>query len=117
MLAVMRFRLEDQGFVGFLDDANVAVAALSQRSGFVKAQVGRALDDAELMLILVEFTDVGSYRRALSHYDVKTQAVRLLSQAIDEPTAFEVLHQRTADTAQDFESALAPDHDSFRVGD
>lgn len=117
MLAVMRFQIRDQELDAFLVKADSAVAALSRRPGFVHAQVGRALDDADLMVILVEFADVGSYRRALSNYDVKMRAVQLLSQAIDEPTAFEVLHQRTTQTALDFESSLAPDHDTFSVGD
>jgi hypothetical protein len=34
---------------------------------------------------------VGSYRRALSAYDVKVTAVPLLSQAIDEPSAYELV--------------------------
>jgi hypothetical protein len=37
---------------------------------------------------------VGSYRRALSSYDVKVTAVPLLSLAYDEPSAFEVMHSR-----------------------
>ena len=42
-------------------------------------------------LLTSEWDDVGSYRRALSTYEVKITAVPLLSRAIDEPTAFEVL--------------------------
>ncbi len=34
---------------------------------------------------------MGSYRRALSAYDVKLGAVPLLSRAVDEPSAYEVL--------------------------
>ena len=37
------------------------------------------------------WSSVGSYRKALSSYDVKLNAVPFLSRAIDEPTAFEVL--------------------------
>ena len=59
---------------------------------------------------------VGSYRRALSSYEVKMHAVQLLSEAIDEPSAFEVLHERTAAGAVDSPSSLAPDHDTFGVG-
>jgi hypothetical protein len=35
--------------------------------------------------------NIGSYRRALSPYEVKVVAVPLLSQAIDEPTAYDPL--------------------------
>jgi hypothetical protein len=34
---------------------------------------------------------VGSYRRALSTYEVKRGAVQLLSRTIDEPSAYEPL--------------------------
>ena len=34
---------------------------------------------------------VGAYRRALSAYDVKLHAVPLLSRALDEPSAYEMV--------------------------
>jgi hypothetical protein len=34
---------------------------------------------------------VGAYRRALSSYDVKLNAVPLLSRALDEPSAYELV--------------------------
>ncbi|HSS66940.1 MAG TPA: antibiotic biosynthesis monooxygenase, partial [Nocardioidaceae bacterium] len=48
-------------------------------------------DEPSLWLLTTEWRDVGSYRRALSSYEVKAQVVPLLSRAIDEPSAFEVL--------------------------
>ena len=39
--------------------------------------------------------NVGAYRRALSSYDVKLQAVPLLSRAVDEPSAYEVVEPGT----------------------
>ncbi len=41
--------------------------------------------------MVTRWKDVGSYRRALSSYDVKVGAVRLLGRAIDEPSAYESL--------------------------
>ena len=41
--------------------------------------------------MVTRWRDVGSYRRALSSYDVKVGAVPLLSRAIDEPSAYETL--------------------------
>jgi hypothetical protein len=38
----------------------------------------------------MRWRDVGSYRRALSSYDVKVTAVPLLSRALDEPSAYEL---------------------------
>jgi quinol monooxygenase YgiN len=93
----------------FLADAEAAVDLLRQQPGFVTATIGRATDDADLWVVTTVWSDVGSFRRALSSYDVKLGAVPLLSSAIDEPTAFEQLVQadsaglrrRTSDRASD----------------
>lgn len=116
MLVFLRFRVESAGLDGFLARARTAVEVLGARPGFIEARVGRALDDPELMVLQLEFDEVGSYRRALSSYEVKMNAVQLLSEAIDEPSAFEVLHGRTPDQVVDSESSVAPDHDTFSVG-
>ena len=42
-------------------------------------------------LLLTEWENVGSYRRALGNYEVKLQATPLLGEAIDLPSAFESL--------------------------
>ena len=49
------------------------------------------MDDPELWVLTTRWQNVGSYRRALSAYDVKLTAVPLLSRAIDEPSAYEVV--------------------------
>lgn len=116
MLVMLRFRVDGADIDGFVARARAAVEALSARQGFVRAQVGRALDDANLAILELEFDEVGSYRRALSSYEVKMHAVQLLSEAIDEPSAFEVLHERTPSQVRDSDSSLAPDHDTFGVG-
>ena len=93
-----------------------AVALLATHAGFVDARLGRATDDANLVALQVGWTTVGAYRRALSSYEVKLTVVPLLSQAIDEPTAFEVLHFRDASGAVDSTGALAADADSVSLG-
>jgi hypothetical protein len=42
-------------------------------------------------VLTTEWENVGAYRRALSSYEVKVGAVALLSTAIDEPSAYEVV--------------------------
>ncbi len=64
---------------------------LRQRPGFVSARLGRAADDAGLWVLVTEWADVRAYRRALGDLEVKTRVVPVLSQAEDEPTAFELL--------------------------
>ena len=91
MFVVIRFRVAEAEQAEFGVRVRAAVDVLAQQKGFVAAQVGRNLDDPELLALNLEWENVGSYRRALSPYEVKLAAVPLLSQAIDEPTAYEDL--------------------------
>ena len=90
MIVVNRFRAGDgvaaaDELRGRLHDA---LDALRERPGFVDGSVARNLDEPELWLLTTRWRDVGSYRRALSSYDVKIAAVPTLSQAVDEPSAY-----------------------------
>lgn len=91
MLVVTRYRVPPDDATSFRDQAHDALVVLSQQPGWLGGQVGRATDDPEAWVVSTVWRDVGSYRRALSAYDVKVGAVPLLSRAIDEPTAYEVL--------------------------
>lgn len=73
----------------FVEQARAAVAVLSERAGFVSADLGRNVDDPELWTITTRWQNVGSYRRALQGYESKMVVVPLLSRAIDEPSAYE----------------------------
>src|SRR4051794_13903868 len=88
MLVVNRFRDDDESFRELLDRAH---HALAERPGYVEGTIGRNLDDPALWTLVTRWADVGSYRRALSAYDVKLHAVPTLSRAIDEPSAYEVV--------------------------
>jgi len=91
VLVVNRFR-EGAGDPG--DDLRTALegahAALAERPGYVDGTLGRNLDDPALWVLVTRWQDVGSYRRALSSYEVKLRAVPTLSRALDEPSAFEI---------------------------
>ncbi len=91
MLVVTRHRVPPQEAASFRDSAYEALTVLASQPGWLGGQVGRATDDPALWVISTSWENVGSYRRALSAYDVKVHAVPLLSHAVDEPTAFEVL--------------------------
>ena len=54
-------------------------------------------------MLVTTWENVGAYRRALSSYDVKLHAVPLLSRAIDEPSAYEVV-----EPGADLNVALSP---------
>lgn len=89
MFVVIRFRVGEAGQQEFVERLRTAVEVLSRQKGFVAARAGRNADDPELLALSMEWDDIGSYRRALSPYEVKVAAVPLLSEAIDEPTAYE----------------------------
>jgi quinol monooxygenase YgiN len=116
MLVVTRFVVTEQEATGFRDRARRAVDVLTTQPGLVGAQLARATDDPTRWVLAMQWDSVGSYRRALSAFDVKVAAVPLLSEAVDEPTAFEVLDGR-GDRVVTADSALAPDAASVRLGE
>ncbi len=91
MFVVIRFRVPEAEQVEFAVRLQAAVDVLGKQKGFLAARAGRNVDDPELIALSMEWLNVGSYRRALSPYEVKLTAVPLLSLAIDEPTAYEDL--------------------------
>jgi hypothetical protein len=86
MLVVNRFA--DPGD-SLRTDLEAAVAVLARQQGFRSGELGRNLDDPSLWVLVTRWDDVGSYRRALSAYDVKLSVVPILSRALDEPSAYE----------------------------
>jgi hypothetical protein len=91
VLVVNRFRVPDPDQGAFRADVERARAALAERPGYLDGTIGRNVDDPTLWVLTTRWEHVGAYRRALSAYDVKLHAVPLLSRAIDEPSAFELV--------------------------
>lgn len=120
MLVVTRHRVTEDATV-FLASAREAMTALAARSGFVEGCIGRNADAPGLWVLTTRWVHVGAYRRALSAYDVKLRAVPLLSTAVDEPTAYEVLAEvRPDDIAESSahgRSDRASDADYVGLGD
>jgi hypothetical protein len=88
VLVVTRFRVEGPE-ESFAAELRAALEVLAGQRGYVDGRIGRNLDDPSLWVLVTTWDGVGSYRRALSSYDVKLAAVPLLSRAIDEPSAYE----------------------------
>lgn len=109
LLVVARYRVAPQDRPSFHADAAVALEALSRQAGFIHGSIAQATDEADLLLIRTEWSGVGAYRRALSAYDVKVQAVPLLSRALDEPSAYEVVLHLTPEGSTSRPSGLARD--------
>lgn len=110
VIVVTRHRIEPGCGPDFLAAARAALSVLAGRPGFRDGTLGRATDQADLWVLTTRWRDVGSYRRALSGYDAKLVVVPLLSTAVDEPSAFEVLYEVGAEgSGVGSDSALAAD--------
>jgi hypothetical protein len=91
MLVLNRFVIEPEAQDAFVERAHAALAALAERPGYRSGRLTRALEDTTRWCLVTEWESVGTYRRALGGFDVKLYATPLLSQSIDEPSAFEAL--------------------------
>jgi len=89
VLVVNRFAVADEG--AFTPRAEVALAALAGRPGFVSGSFGRAVDEPDRWCLVTVWESVGAYRRALSAFEVKVEATPLLAESLNEPSAYEVL--------------------------
>ncbi len=99
----------------FRADAVAVLRALAERDGWVRGQLARAADDADVWLLVTEWTGVGAYRRALGGYDVKVALAPLLARTGSEASAFEILYD-TAGPADGLRSDRAVDADSVDIG-
>jgi heme oxygenase (mycobilin-producing) len=109
VLVVNRYRVDPDALPELLALASQALQTLGEQRGFVAGRVGRSMDEHGLCIVVTEWQSVGAYRRALSSQTVKLHAVPLMYQAIDEPSAFEVLLEHTGEGVTAFESDVAAD--------
>jgi quinol monooxygenase YgiN len=93
LLVVTRFTIDEADAEGFGQRCRTALAALAARPGYRGGRIARSLDAPQSWLLICEWDDVGSYRRALSGFEVKMAATPLLAQASAEPSAYEVLFE------------------------
>lgn len=88
MISVTHFVARDDSFA---ERARAALAALAQRPGYLRGSLARNTDDAAAWVLVTEWENVGSYRRALGGFEVKMVATPLLAEALDLPSSFESL--------------------------
>ena len=95
MLVVNRFRCPRDGADALRAELEQVRALLAAKTGYVEGWVGRNLDEPDLWLLTTRWVGAGAYRRALSSYDIKLHGVPVLSRAIDEPSAYEIVEPHT----------------------
>ncbi len=110
MLVVTRHRPAEGA--AFVSAARSALATLRAQPGCESAELVRDIDDGDTYLLVTRWQGVGSYRRALSSFDVKVAAVPVLASAIDDASAFEVLISAEPDGLMEFTGDRAADADT-----
>ena len=88
MISISRFRVPDAAAGAFHARADAVVAFWRERPGCEEAQVVRNHDEPDLWAIVTRWADVGSYRRSFNGFEAKVILMTLLSEAIDEPSAY-----------------------------
>lgn len=88
MFAISRFKVITE-VASFRARAEAAARFFAGRPGCLGADLLQNLDEPELWAIVTRWQNVGSYRRAFGGYDAKMVLVPLLSEAIDEPSAYD----------------------------
>ncbi|MEI7453403.1 MAG: antibiotic biosynthesis monooxygenase [Actinomycetes bacterium] len=116
LVVVNRFRVAEHEAASFASDARVALATLAQSVGFIDGVLAQSTDEADLRMISTRWINVGSYRRALSRFEVKISAIPLLSTAIDESSAFEAVQFIADGLTRDVASGRAADADVIGLG-
>ncbi len=87
----MRFRGAGRAGEKLGDRLESALAVLARQRGFLDGHVGRNVDDPGLWVLESRWEGPGAYRRALSAHEVKLEAWATLGEALDEPTAYELV--------------------------
>jgi len=87
-------------------EAKQAMNILQARSGFVYSSIFHNADSPERYLVKTDWLDVGSYRRALGSMEAKVGVWPFLANMRDEPTAFELLMDFTAESVTEYESSV-----------
>ncbi|WP_134324586.1 antibiotic biosynthesis monooxygenase family protein [Cumulibacter soli] len=116
MQAIIRFdRPDDRG--AFIAQGELALGALSRCAGFRGGELARSTDEPQTWVLSTRWLNVGSYRRALSDYDVKVHATPFMYLARDEVTGFEPVLAADDEGVSRIAGDLADDAHGTGIGD
>jgi hypothetical protein len=116
MLVITRHRVAQNELPQWLISAKASLAPLASQAGCISAEIGLATDEPDLVAVVTRWESVGTYRRALSNFEVKMHSIPFLSTAIDESTAYELIHRNANGKQTDFDPARAFDADEIGLG-
>lgn len=116
MLAIVRFD-EPKDTGAFIAQGELALGALSRCDGFRGGELARSTDQPQAWVLCTRWTNVGSYRRALSAYDVKLHATPFMYLARDEVSGFEPVVSAENGELQRVTGDLADDSTTTGIGD
>lgn len=88
MRAISRFRVAEGDLVSFRERADAAARFFRACAGCRSADLLQNLDEPDLWCLVSDWVDVGSYRRSFGGFTAKMVLVPVLSEAIDEPSAY-----------------------------
>ena len=88
MFAVTRLRTTGEDGAALATAVAELLSALAARPGFRDGELGRSADDPDLWALVTRWDGVGSYRRALSAYEVKIAGAPVWVHAVDEPGVY-----------------------------
>ena len=101
----------------FIARGQAALAAFAACPGFVGGELARSTDEPSTWVLCTRWTNVGSYRRSLSAYDVKLHATPFLYGAFDEVSGFEPVVAADESGVWRITSDLADDAAATGIGD
>ncbi|MEW9534512.1 antibiotic biosynthesis monooxygenase [Microbispora sp. NPDC049125] len=87
MLAVIRYSVPGSQAGEFTVQARAILDVLAGQPGYLRGQVGRAVDEPALWAVVSEWEGAGFYRRALSA--ARMAMYPLMTLMINEPSAYE----------------------------
>lgn len=116
LLVIVRFRVSSDARSTWLAGAERVLSIFARQSGVQCASIGQSTDETDLLLLRSEWDSVGDYRRALSDMDMKMHGIPFMAQAIDEPSAYELLQHSEGDADITSVSGRARDADDVRLG-
>ncbi|WP_153506271.1 antibiotic biosynthesis monooxygenase family protein [Cumulibacter manganitolerans] len=116
MQAIVRFA-EPADREDFERRGAAALGAFAACPGFLGGELAHSTDEPITWVLCTRWRNVGSYRRALSAYDVKLHATPFLYAALDEPSGFEPVLEAGPDGVRRSASDLADDASTTGIGD